>query len=361
MSNVNSQLYKTLRAKSSNKRKASYDFDRTLSSITEELLPSATQNKPSRTAKKDGELEKVTEAYDQKLRDLEREQNRRVGELGQNSEKEIKRLGNRIQSGEEQNLELSDNLKAAIERLARNKQEQGEQPSRIDSETEEVPGDETSGNSFEDSFLEPVAPTVRTAAPKKVEEKESATVNSVLKKSINIGDSIGVGNLSYKVTNLFGLREGNNAVPGRQGEHSNGMDMVGFSADGKVSNLPIALTDGKIIGVNMQGDGSVINPTKGKSAGVYIDLLMPDGKVMKYMHLGTDAMKNKADLLGKEIKRGDILYQGDYSKGSGSQTGPHIKVSITSLDEQGKQLRDYANPLNDPKTYALYGKYTEEH
>lgn len=359
MSNFNSQIYKSLRAKSANKRKASYDFDRVVSNITEELLPNSSRNKATNTPSREEDIQKVTELYDKKLRDQDRAQNKRFGELSKNSENEISKLGNRVQNSENQNLELSDSLKEAIARLSNNQSNTKEaQPS------EEVAGEEeqeVATKQQESSLIEPVAPSVTALPVKNKTTPEIAKVESVIKKIVNIGDSVGVGDHVYKVTNLFGIREGDNSVPGRQGKHSNGMDMVGYSKDGKVSNLPIALTDGKIVGVNMQGDGSVIKPTQGQSAGVYIDLLMPDGKVMKYMHLGKDAMKNKASLLGKEVKRGDILYEGDYSSGSGSQTGPHIKVSITSLDEKGAQLRDYSNPLNDPKTYALYGKYTEEH
>jgi hypothetical protein len=44
-------------------------------------------------------------------------------------------------------------------------------------------------------------------------------------------NAVNVGNI-YKVTNTFGIRSGANAVPGR-GHHSKGMDMVGYSRDGK--------------------------------------------------------------------------------------------------------------------------------
>jgi hypothetical protein len=45
-------------------------------------------------------------------------------EMGQNSEKELDRMSKQIQSGDEQNLELS--LRAAIEKLAASKQQQAE-------------------------------------------------------------------------------------------------------------------------------------------------------------------------------------------------------------------------------------------
>jgi hypothetical protein len=43
------------------------------------------------------------------------------------------------------------------------------------------------------------------------------------------------------------------------------MDMVGYSRDGKASNLPIVLTDSTLISIRKQGDGSIISPTRGFS------------------------------------------------------------------------------------------------
>jgi hypothetical protein len=45
--------------------------------------------------------------------------------MGQNSEKELDRMSKQIQSGDEQNLELSESLRAAIEKPA-SKQQQAE-------------------------------------------------------------------------------------------------------------------------------------------------------------------------------------------------------------------------------------------
>jgi hypothetical protein len=45
--------------------------------------------------------------------------------MGQNSEKELDRMSKQIQSGDEQNLELSESLRA-IEKLAASKQQQAE-------------------------------------------------------------------------------------------------------------------------------------------------------------------------------------------------------------------------------------------
>jgi hypothetical protein len=39
--------------------------------------------------------------------------------------------------------------------------------------------------------------------------------------------------------------------------------MVGYSRDGKASNLPIVLTDSTLISIRKQGDGSIISLLKG--------------------------------------------------------------------------------------------------
>jgi hypothetical protein len=44
--------------------------------------------------------------------------------------------------------------------------------------------------------------------------------------------------------------------------HSKGMDMVGYSRDGKASNLPIVLTDSTLISIRKQ-ETAIISPTKG--------------------------------------------------------------------------------------------------
>lgn len=367
MDNTNSKSYRALKAKSYNKRKSSYDFDRTMASITEELLPNTVAS--NRTGNSGGyDMEKMASQYDKRLQEMEKAQNKRLNDLGQNNEKEIERLGNEILRGDEQNSDLSDSLRSAIERLAQSKgskqqaQQGQEGQEQVVSENgiEEGTDTSTEEDPFSQDFTASETVTHSYTKPETY-KKEIKKVGTALKKVVNIGDSIEISGNSYKITNLFGNRSGENSVPGRgQGEHSNGMDMVGFSADGSVKNLPIALTDGVIVGINLQGNGSAISPTKGKAGGYIMDVKMDDGRIMKYMHLGEDVWGQKANLMNKKIKRGDILYEGDYSKGSGSQTGPHIKVSVTSVGQDGKQLRDYHDPRNDPKTYALYGSYTEE-
>jgi hypothetical protein len=59
--------------------------------------------------------------------------------------------------------------------------------------------------------------------------------------------------------------------------HSKGMDMVGYSRDGKASNLLV--TDSTLISIRKQGDGSIII-TKGASAGVYAVMRDATGKTL---------------------------------------------------------------------------------
>jgi hypothetical protein len=43
--NLNSQSYRSLKAKSYNKRKSNYDFDRSMDGVSEELRPAAVANR----------------------------------------------------------------------------------------------------------------------------------------------------------------------------------------------------------------------------------------------------------------------------------------------------------------------------
>ena len=380
MADNNSLLYKNLRAKSANKRQSTFDFTRALDNVVEELFPSRPASR-QQEQQPDGQPD-----YDEKLQALQKQQDAKLDNVYKQSNAKLGEMAERLQSNESRNHEMSQSLMDAIQKVAQRgagsqSSEEEEQEDAITQPT----GAETEGTNkeegdtaestiqAEDPFEEEViyklptssaAPTspasAKPASEEAASEKVKKVISSIKMKPVKIGDNITVGQNYYKITNTFGPRTGANAVPGRKdGEHSRGMDLVGFSADGKQSNIPIALTDGVIKSVTLQGSGKVINPKHGKEGGYIMEVQMPDGKIMKYMHLSPDAFKNKASLVGKPIKRGDILYEGDYSKGSGSQTGNHVKVSITSVDAAGNQLKDYEAPENDPTTYAVYGRYLE--
>jgi hypothetical protein len=44
----------------------------------------------------------------------------------------------------------------------------------------------------------------------------------------------------------------------------------------------------------------------------------------------------------------------DSYRGSGSQTGPHIKISISSIGADGKDLRDFDNQMIPRAILALW-------
>lgn len=357
---ANLSSYKFLKAKSFSKKRSVFDFDRTMEGLSQTLLPG--QESSAREAdSRDSQMEDMASEYDKKLQLIEKSQDKRMGEMSEASQNEIKRLSTQIQKGDEQNLELSESLKEAIERLSSRKQQENGGEKSSQEEEEEAPSQQTQQAAYDDGMEMPTysAPGVAEVA---AEDTKPTAVQRVAKKAVNIDDVIAVGENKYRITNLFGQRSGKNAVSGvSSSEHSRGLDLVGYSKDGKVSNLPIALTDGEILSINVQGSGDPIHPKTGRAAGYYMNVKMADGKVMKYMHLGEDAWNNKAKLVGKKISRGDLLYEGDYSRGSGSQTSPHIKVSITSLDDAGKELRNFSDPENDPTPYALYGNYVEQY
>ena len=66
------------------------------------------------------------------------------------------------------------------------------------------------------------------------------------------GEKYTIGETTITVTDPYGIR----SFSGREGQHSTGVDMV--TSSGKV----VALRDGVIESVKLEGDGSVINPTR---------------------------------------------------------------------------------------------------
>lgn len=363
----NSIKYSSLKAKSLNKRKSVFEFDNVMNRIISEMAPVSMERKAS------PDKEPVLQDNSKQFKQLQKSQDDRFEQEEEKRNKTVEELKNQVDEGDDRNYKLSMGLKEALNRMAQSNSSQ--QKSEEVSQTEGIENPESTNetdSSVEDSSALPESrsysytPEASSIGDTPVYSEPEATsapapVAKVIRQVVKIGDAVKVGENIYKVTNLFGPRTGANSVAGRDdGEHSRGIDIVGYSKDGSVSNLPIALADGKIIGINVQGDGSVIKPKDGKSAGYYMSVQMNDGKVMNYMHLGKDVFKNKASLLGKNIKRGDVLYEGDYSKGSGSQTGPHIKVSISSVNNKGELNKDYTKEENDPTPYMLFGKYVPE-
>ena len=108
--------------------------------------------------------------------------------------------------------------------------------------------------------------------------------------TVNQGDKFKIGSTEVTITDPFGVRN----FEGREGQHSTGIDFV--TSTGKA----VALKDGVIESVKLQGDGSIITPKEGSSAGWYVTVKHNDGTRMQYMHLDpmtNDEMKKLMSLL----------------------------------------------------------------
>jgi hypothetical protein len=75
MDNLNSQSYRSLKAKSYNKRKSNYDFDRSMDGVSEELRPAAVANRAANAS--NNTLTDQLAANDEKLKQMEKAQGKR--------------------------------------------------------------------------------------------------------------------------------------------------------------------------------------------------------------------------------------------------------------------------------------------
>lgn len=122
-----------------------------------------------------------------------------------------------------------------------------------------------------------------------------------------------------KITGGYGARQ----LEGRGVEHSTAIDYVPM--DGKVR----ALGNGKITKI-IRGKDEIIDPSKGASAGNYIEITYDNGVKSSFMHLDPIDENSYKNLLNKRVKRGEAF--ATIFKGSGSQTGPHVKLRVYGND-----------------------------
>lgn len=179
--------------------------------------------------------------------------------------------------------------------------------------------------------LDPYTPTAEQPEAEKTNETET------VKMKLQVGQVVKVGMYNLTITNGFGPRTGDNAVAGiTDGKHSRGVDYV---AGGHV----IAIDDGVVEGVYIQGTGEAYKPAVGKkaSAGYYIRVRNPKtGMTTDYMHMDKIDDAEKAKLVGMQLSRGDSFWTA--ITGSGSQTRPHVKVS---------QWKNYNNRFTEKEQY----------
>lgn len=139
--------------------------------------------------------------------------------------------------------------------------------------------------------------------------------------SLKKGENIQIGSDNVMITDSYGIR----GFVGQEGHHSTGIDFK--TKSGKA----VALKDGIIIDVKLQGDGKIYSPSSGKKeAGYYVVVKHDDGSFGQYMHLDPMNTEQMNSLKNKNIKRGDDIW--GYTKGSGTMSGPHVKVRLYGED-----------------------------
>ena len=348
-------------------KKSATSFDDNISYVKQTLRAKAERRNPGQSERASGSstaaLEnKVAKLYEAMQKQSELSQ-QKLAEVQQEAEQTKRTLANtRDYLSKKEELEEANAKRSQTpreyddqEELAKSTKEKEEDDKLVgDKEPEDSTEPAKTAPppmSFDDFLAGSAQPTVEPpAAP--TPEVEVSKVTGTPKK-LNLGEIIRVGGSNHiKITNLFGIRTGQNSVPGREGKHSKGVDYVGFSEDG-TSNVPVVVADGTIIDIGLDGDGKAISPTRGAALGYYADVKVETAsgpKVFRYGHLGPSLMKNKEALLNKPVVKGEALYpkppEGYVS--TGSITGPHVKLQVSSLNGS-TMAKDFEN--NDPSDY----------
>jgi hypothetical protein len=343
--------YKRLQSRVRSNKKRSYNFDDTLARVTQSLWPQR-KGAPSSSGGS-AALDEIQANFNNRLALMDKENAKRLESVRQENEANTAATKEQADKESRKNLGINKGLHKAIQRLYADKQREAQSASQPATPTEATEQDITSELSYTPPTITPAENTTEEPITGIVTEGE--TVKSVVKAVLDIGQKVPIGNNSYRITNLFGPRTGKNAVKGRGPGHSRGVDVVTHDAAGKKTNAPIAIADGVIKSISLEGTGKSINTTSGTSGGYVMNVELPNGKIVRYMHLSPDIEAQRSSLIGKPIKRGEVLFEGDHSIGSGSGTNNHTKISISNMDEQGNLLKDHDNPENDPTPYILYG------
>lgn len=204
----------------------------------------------------------------------------------------------------------------------------------IDAEFESEGGiaPEEAGVSTPDNMNEYVDPldVTNEETPEGDPETMTAELDTVV-KSVKKGQTFTFGTNQVTITDPYGIRN----FSGREGQHSTGVD---YRTD---SGNVVALTDGVIKEVRLQGDGSRITPTQGSAAGYYLIVEQADGSMAQYMHLDPMTKEEMKSLVGKQITKGEEIW--GYSQGSGSMTkragqwGVHVKYRMYEKGKIPKQ------------------------
>jgi len=374
MAGLNRKVYTSLRKKASASREFKNSVGKASSDIGNSLIPKESQRqaKPDSGAAYQKMLDKAQANYDKKLSKMQEQYQGDIARSTKDSNAAIKGLQEKIAAGDKRMGQMAESTQKALQGIGRQQPQNKTKQNTLATNTEE---DDTSFDGTQ-GFKQDIMATMLSEAERKINEKadedrsksegievtkpviESLFSNVGLSK-LSIPDNLGgfkkknydFGEYQMRFTDPFGIRNWG----ARKGKHSKGIDLRLFK-DNKPVDYPVALADGKIVKIGMDGDGSRITPKQGASGGVYVYIQLDENpnKIYKMVHLPKKFYADKEKYMGKSVKRGDILIKD--SLATGSMTAPHVKYAIADYDPNtGKSAMNYSSQENDPTKLFFTG------
>jgi len=366
----NKELYTSLKKRAGARKQTKVEINKATRDVISGLLPKVKESKDKDSNNYKKMLNQAQSNYDKKLASLSKAYSNKLNEsIGVSTDK-IKGLETQLKKGDKKFntlLNRSSNSFAALNSQIR---ELAKQKSNVAVPTQPAPVP-TSGavtrsyedtplfdfnispTSYQDTLTSPLPPITNTADSFNSIGLASLSID---KESLGVGSFIDFGNYQIKLTNKFGIRSGANAVKGvPETEHSNGID-IRLYKDNKPVDLPISIADGTIVKIELDGSSTPIPTSEGRVGGYYMYVQLDEDptKIVKYVHLPKEVFSLKGDLMGKHLKRGDIIVNSTGTSGTG--TAPHIKVAVGTYDAKtNKSFMDYSKKENDPTNLLLTG------
>ena len=326
--NANIKRLDTLKKKRVSKGKKKDYFSESIRNITSKLVreerpvdtsrqEAAVRDKAYRAAiaKNSSSVERLTDS---------------VAETGKSRDREMRRqlslLGKSVSKNSQQGVAVSGELRNAIINL----QQKNDKLQKRDTAFRQRLQQEKQASAIaaEDTAIaekaQKTAAAEKDAEVKAAEEAKRLEEVEKLKALIAAGaegetaSHFSFGPYSYKVGSTA-----NNELVG-----------TGYDAQGRKNSLPISIADGIIHSVAQQGDSYAVN------------VETPEGKVIRYAGIDNDVASSAERLVGRQVKKGDILYHTPNARGDGSVT-----ISVSDLDEEGNISNNHQE--NEPIRYFL--------
>ena len=368
--NANKTSYANLKKLSGSskygKRKFSYAMNQHKSSFSKAGARPNTESNAASNYKK--MMENMQKNYDSKLNNMEKGFAADRKKTKFEGDKKLEDVSSKLQDSNDNLADFQKRINGYLTGQQAQKQKEAEAAqAQAQQQEAEAAGSGTGeeGSEQQDPFMpvnkynEPEAKEEEVVEEENTDERsysvdEGISYDKMMTAAANvkIGYKQPIGEYSVRFTNLFAERTGENAVSNRTG-HAAGIDIV--VKGGGVSNVPLVLADGVIINVSRDGNGDAINTAQGSRGGYIIDVRMNNdpSKVVRYLHLSPDVMDIKDELIGKNVSRGDTFVEDTTWSGSG--TAPHMKIKVTSVNEDGSFVGDYTSEDNNPTKLVLFG------